>query len=87
MKRYRVEFRSEENHFITDCIERRFRIYVDGKLRLVTGDKLVAMNNFEKFTREYGLGRVEIKEREFNELSKVELQDLKENIKRIVNDE
>lgn len=66
---------------------KRFRIYVDGKLRLVTGHKLVAMNEFEKFTREYGLGRVEIKEREFNELSKVELQDLKENIKRIVNDE
>ena len=62
-----------------------FRIYVDGKLRLITGNKLVAMNNFENFTREYGLGRVEIKEREFNELSKVELQDLKENIKRVAN--
>lgn len=64
---------------------KRFKIYVDGKLRLVTGNKLVAMNNFEKFTRKYGLGRVEIKEREFNELSKVELQDLKENIKRVAN--
>lgn len=66
---------------------KRFRIYVDGKLRLVTGNKLVAMNEFENFIREYGLDRVEIKEREFNELSKVELQDLKENIERIVNDE
>lgn len=64
-----------------------FRIYIDEKLRLVTGNKLVAMNAFENFTREYGLDRVEIKEHEFNELSKVELQDLKENIKRIVNDE
>ena len=63
---------------------KRFRIYVDEKLRLI---KLVAMNAFENFTREYGLDRVEIKEREFNELSKVELQDLKENIERIVNDE
>lgn len=66
---------------------KRFRIYVDGKLRLVTGNKLVAMNEFENFIREYGLDRVEIKEHEFNELSKVELQDLKENIERIVNDE
>ena len=62
-----------------------FRIYVDGKLRLVTGHKLVAMNTFENFTREYGLDRVEIKERESDGLSKVELQDLKENIKRIIN--
>lgn len=66
---------------------KRFRIYVDGKLRLVTSNKLVAMNNFKNFTREYGLDRVEIKEREFDGLSKVELQDLKENIKRIINDE
>ena len=64
---------------------KRFRIYVDKKLRLITGNKLVAMNAFENFTREYGLDRVEIKEREFNELSKVELQVLKENIKRCVN--
>lgn len=64
---------------------KRFRIYVDEKLRLVTGNKLVAMNTFENFTKEYGLDRVEIKEREFNELSKVELQVLKENIKRVVN--
>lgn len=62
-----------------------FRIYVDGKLRLVTGNKLVAMNTFENFTKEYGLDRVEIKERESDGLSKVELQDLKENIKRIIN--
>lgn len=56
-----------------------FRIYIDGKLRLFTGNKLVAMNNFINFTREYGLGRVEIKECEFDKLNKVELQDLKEN--------
>lgn len=54
-----------------------FRIYVDGKLRLVTGHKLVAMNNFKNFTSEYGLDRVEIKERESDGLSKVELQNLK----------
>ncbi len=64
-----------------------FRIYVDGKLRLVTGHKLVAMNEFENFTRECGLDRVEIKEREFDWSSKVELQVLKENIKRGINDE
>lgn len=64
-----------------------FRIYVDGKLRLVTGHKLVAMNNFKNFTSEYGLDRVEIKERESDGLSKVELQNLKENIKRGINDE
>lgn len=64
---------------------KRFRIYVDEKLRLVTGNKLVAMNAFENFTREYGLDRVEIKEREFDWSSKVELQVLKENIKRGVN--
>ena len=62
-----------------------FRIYVDGKLRLVTGHKLVAMNEFTNFTNKYGLDRVEIKERESNGLSKVELQNLKENIKKIVN--
>lgn len=62
-----------------------FRIYVDGKLRLVTCHKLVAMNNFKNFTSEYGLDRVEIKERESNGLSKVELQNLKEYIKKIVN--
>lgn len=38
-----------------------FRIYIDGKLRFFTGNKLVAMNNFVNFTMEYGLGRVEIK--------------------------
>lgn len=56
-----------------------FKIYIDGKLRLLTGNKLVAMNNFENFIREYGLGRVEIKESEFDTINKVELQDLKEN--------
>lgn len=44
-----------------------FRIYVDGKLRLVTGHKLVAMNTFENFTREYGLDRVEIKRMELKD--------------------
>lgn len=62
-----------------------FRIYVDGKLRLVTGHKLVAMNNFKNFTREYGLDRVEIKERESDGLSKVELQNIKENMDSIFN--
>lgn len=56
-----------------------FRIYIDGKLRFFTGNKLVAMNNFVNFTMEYGLGRVEIKECEFDKSNKVELQDLKEN--------
>lgn len=64
---------------------KRFRIYVDGKLRLVTGNKLVAMNNFKNFTREYGLDRVEIKEYEFNELSEIELQNLKEKLDSALN--
>ena len=52
-----------------------------GKLTVIgfTGNKLVVMNNFENFIREYGLGRVEIKKCEFDKINKVELQDLKEN--------
>ena len=62
-----------------------FKIYVDGKLRLVCGNQLVTMSNFENLKNKYGTDRVEVKEYEFDGLSKVELQDLKENMDSIFN--
>lgn len=62
-----------------------FKIYVDGKLRLVCGNELVTMSNFENLKSRYGTDRVEVKEYEFDGLSKVELQDLKENMDSIFN--
>lgn len=62
-----------------------FKIYVDGKLRIVCGNPLVAMSNFENLKSKYGSDRVEVKEYEFDGLSKVELQDLKENMDSIFN--
>ena len=64
---------------------KRFKIYVDGKLRLVCGNQLVTMSNFENLKSTYGSDRVEVKEYEFDGLSKVELQGLKENIDSIFN--
>lgn len=62
-----------------------FRIYVDEKLRLICSNKLVSMNNFKKLKNKYRLDKVEIKEYEFNELSEIELQNLKEKLDSALN--
>ena len=57
-----------------------YRIYVDGKLRLVCGSQFVLMNNVINFIEKYGKDRVEVMERESNDLDKIELQQLREVI-------
>lgn len=57
-----------------------YRIYVDGKLRLVCGSQFALMNNVINFIEKYGKDRVEVMERESNDLDKIELQQLREVI-------
>lgn len=57
-----------------------YRIYVDGKLRLVCGSQFVLMNNVINFIEKYGKDRVEVREVESNDLDKIELQQLREVI-------
>ena len=65
---------------------KRFKVYVDNKLRLICGNQLVLMSNVVSLKNMYGKDRVEVKEYESDiELNKVELQDLKETIDTIPN--
>lgn len=63
---------------------KRFKIYVDGKLRLVCGNELVAMSNFENLKSKYGTDRVKVKEYESDGLNNIELQKLKKGINEIL---
>lgn len=63
---------------------KRFKVYVDGKLRLVCGNEFVLMNNVVSLTEKYGKDRVVVKEYEVDmNLNKVELQELKDTINAI----
>ena len=64
-------------------MSKHFKIYVDGKLRLICGSPFVLMNNVTKLEKQYGKDRVEVKEYEVNELNKVELQQLRESMDHI----
>lgn len=60
---------------------KKFKVYVDGKLRLVCGNEFVLMNNVVRLTEKYGKDRVAVKEYEVDmNLNKVELQNLKDII-------
>ena len=60
---------------------KKFKVYVDGKLRLVCGNEFVLMNNVVRLTEKYGKDRVAVKEYEVDmNLNKVELQNLKDTI-------
>lgn len=61
-----------------------FKVYVDGKLRLVCGNEFVLMNNVVNLTEKYGKDRVTVEEYEVDmNLNKVELQELKDTINAI----
>lgn len=60
---------------------KRFKVYVDGKLRLICGNQSVLMSNVTSLESMHGKDRIEVKEYEVDiELNKIELQNLKETI-------
>lgn len=65
-------------------MNKHFKIYVDGKLKLICGSPFVLMNNVTKLEKQYGKDRVEVKEYEVNDLNKEELQQLKEHMDSIL---
>lgn len=63
---------------------KRFKVYIDGKLRLVCGNELVLMKNVTSLTEKYGKDRIEVKEYEVDmNLNEIKLQELKDTINTI----
>lgn len=62
-----------------------FKVYVDGKLRLICGSSMVLMSNVIKLKAKYGEDRVTVKEFEENtKLTEKEHQEMKEYMDNII---
>lgn len=62
-----------------------FKVYVDGKLRLICGSSMVLMSNVIKLKAKYGEDRVTVKEFEENtKLTEKEHQEMKDYMDEII---